>query len=180
MRKLVIALIIMLSMLSSTVFSFAALEPDPDVTLVNPVNNAIVYSNNLLISVKIQGQKSIRVQVYTEKQMVNGTLSAVNIESLTLSNGAVNKKSFTESLYNTTTYRSKNNLSFYTKQLNDLSPGLYKIKVDTLDSGEKPIYSMERYFVIKEKQEEDTKIFDKPQSGTMQFLQNLLKNIFGN
>lgn len=178
MRKLLVVLTIVLSMLFSTTVASAA--SDPNVILINPAFNSTVYSNNLLISVKLSQPRTIKVSVYEEKQVVNGTLSAVNVSTLTTSNGSINNASFTSVPVTAATFTSKNNLSFYTKQVNNLKPGLYRIQIDTLDGSESVTYTSNSYVAVKEKAEEaEAKIFDTPQSGTMQFLQNLLKTIFG-
>ena len=180
MKKMIVTLMVILSLLFSTVVSYGA--SDPNVVLVNPASNSTVYSNNLLISVKLTQPKTIKVKVFEEKQMVNGTLSAVNISALTSSIGTLNSSSFTSvAKMIPATFTSTNNLSFYTKQINGLDPGLYRIQIDTIDTAGKTIYSTNSYVAVNEKTaEEDADIFETPQSGTMQFLQNLLKNIFGN
>jgi len=178
MRKLIVVLTVVLSLLCSTVVAGAA--ADPNVVLVNPKANSAVTSNNLLISVKITQPKTIRVSVFEEKQIVNGTLSAVNINTLTTTNGSINSASFTPvPAMEPAKFESKNNLSFYTKQIT-VKPGLYLIQIETLNADGKPAYTNNSYVVVKEKtQEAEAKIFETQQSGTMQFLQNLLKNIFG-
>lgn len=180
MKKIIVVLMIVLSLLFSTVISYAG--SDPYVVLVNPASNSTVYSNNLLISVKITQPKTIKVKIYEEKQLVNGTLSAVNISALTTSNGTVNSTTFKSfPIIEPAKFVSTNNLSFYTKQITVPEPGLYRIQIDTLDGTGRAVYSRNSYVAVKEKAAEaDAKIFDTPQSGTMQFLQNLLKNIFGN
>ncbi|HZK88256.1 MAG TPA: hypothetical protein VFC27_03795, partial [Anaerovoracaceae bacterium] len=67
------------------------------------------------------------------------------------------------------------------KRFEKVSPGTYKIRVETLLNGQ-VIYSSESLVMMKEKVVEttDTKIFSVYQSGATQFLQNLLKSIFGN
>ena len=179
MRKLIVVLTVVLSLLCSTIVASAA--TDHNVILVNPKSNSTVHSNNLLISVKLTQPKSIKVSVFEEKQVVNGTLSAVNVNTLTTSNGSINNASFTPVAVGVPAkFESKNNLSFYTKQINGLKPGLYRIRIDTLDTSGKEIFTRNSYVVVKEKSEEaEAKIFETPQSGTMQFLQNLLKTIFG-
>lgn len=179
MRKLIVVLTVILALLCGTVSVSAA--TDPNVILVNPASNSTTSSNNLLISVKLTQPKTIKVSVFEEKQVVNGTLSAVNVNTLTTSNGSINSTSFTSVAVGTPAkFESKNNLSFYTKQINGLKPGLYRIRIDTLDAAGKEIFTRNSYVVVKEKTEEaEAKIFETPQSGTMQFLQNLLKTIFG-
>lgn len=158
MKKMVTVLTVVLVLLCSTVFSSAA--ANPNVVLVNPAANSVVYSSNLLISVKLTQPITIRVTVYEDKTL--------------------NDSSFTPVLAHAfPAFSSNNNLSFYTQQVNGLKPGLYKIQVDTLDAAGKPVYTNSSQVIIREKTEADTKILDTPQSGTMQFLQNLLQTIFG-
>lgn len=177
MKKMVAVLVVVLSLLCSTVFSSAA--SDPAVILVNPANYSTVSSNSLLISVKITAPKKIRVTVFEEQQLVSGTYSAVNVNALTTGNvDTANLKPV--AIMGPEEFTSTNNLSFYTKQINGRSPGLYMIRVESYDSAGRIAYKNESYVAIKEKAaDKDAKIFDTPQSGTMQFLQNLLKTIFG-
>ena len=164
MKKYIITLVIILTMMCSTVFA-----------------NSTIYSNNLLISVKMTQPKSITVKVYEEKQMVNGSLSSININTLANSKTSMNKSSFTPVLITTENFSSTKNLSFYTRQINDVNPGLYLIEIDTKDANGKVIYSNNSYFAVKEKAAAvEPNIFETPQSGTLQFLQGLLKTIFGN
>jgi hypothetical protein len=178
MKKLIIVLTVVFTLLCSTMISSAA--EDPSVVLVNPGPNSTVYSSNLLISVKLTEPRTIKVKVYEEQQMVNGTLAAINLNTLTTANGTINAEGFTSVVVSAPDpFTSNNNLSFYTKQVS-LKPGLYKIQIDTLDAEGKAIYSDSSYVIVKEKPAvSEEKIFETPQSGTMQFLQNLLKTIFG-
>lgn len=179
MKKVITVLVFVLSLLCGTVVSDAA--ADPNVVLVNPVPNSTVYSNNLLISVKLTEPKKIQVTVFEEKQIVNGTYAAVNVNTLTTTNGTINTAGLTSVVVAPpATFTSNNNLSFYTKQVNGLAPGLYRIRIETLGAAGEAVYTNNSYVAVKEKPAEDAKILETPQSGTMQFLQNLLKTIFGN
>ena len=79
------------------------------------------------------------------------------------------------------TFTCTNTLSFYTKQINNVTPGLYKVKVDTINEAGEVLYSIETLVVVKgvASEAEKTDLFESNQSGISQFLQNLLKNIFG-
>jgi len=178
MKKCLIALVIILSMLCSTISASAV--PDSNVVLVNPVSNSTIHSNNLLISVKVTEPKKIIVTVTEEKQMINGTRSAVNVDVSVVSMNKSNLESVP--VMKPVTFTCTNNLSFYTKQLNNLGEGLYKIQIETIDSTGKVLYTNSSYVVVKDKQpvaSENSKIFETPQSGTLQFFQNVLKTIFG-
>ena len=173
-----VVLTIILTLFCGTVSVYAA--KDPNVFLVNPVSNSIVNTNNLLISVKLTEPKKIQVTVLEEMQIVNGTRAAVNLNTLTTTNGSINTANYSEVVVDVALpFTSKNNLSFYTKQVNVPGPGLYKIQIEILDEANKVTATNNSLVIVKEKTTEETKIFDSPQSGTMQFLQNLLKNIFG-
>lgn len=158
MKKMIAVLTIVLTLLCSTVFSSAT--ENPNVVLVNPAANSVVYSSNLLISVKLTQPITIRVIVYEDKTLNDSSFTPVLVKAFPA-------------------FSSNNNLSFYTQQVNGLKPGLYKIQVDTLDAAYRPVHTNSSQVIIREKTEADTKILDTPQSGTMQFLQNLLKTIFG-
>lgn len=177
-KRMTIIFLLVIALFCTPLVSSAA--GDPSVTLVNPASNSTVYSSNILLSIKLTQPKTIKVSVFEEKQRINGTLSSVNINSLATSNGNVNKASFiSQPIGVPSNFTSSNNLSFYTKQINGLKPGLYRIRIDTLDSSGNRTYTRDSYVAVKEKAEE-AKLFNSRQSGTMQFLQNLLKNIFGN
>lgn len=179
-KRITIIFILVIALFCIPFVSFAA--EDPSVTLVNPASNSTVYSSNILISVKITQPKTIQVSIFEEKQMINGTLSPVNINALATSNAALNNSNFiSQSVGTPVSFTSSNTLSFFTKQINGLKPGLYRIRIDSIDNSGNITHTKDSYVAVKEKAEEaDTNIFNTRQSGTMQFLQNLLKNIFGN
>ena len=197
-----IAIMLVVMMMFSTVFASAA--SDPAVTIVSPAVESVVNSDSLLISIKITKPETIKVSVFEEKQLVGEELKSVdvnNIETLEAAttatsssvsvDGAVTTTSVTASGVTTKfvseevmvpeTFTSTNTLSFYTKQLNNVTPGLYKVKVDTIDAEGKVLYSTENLVVVKgvASEAEKTDLFENTQSGISQFLQNLLKSIFG-
>ena len=197
-----IAIMLVVMMMFSTVFASAA--SDTAVTIVSPAVESVVNSDSLLISIKITKPETIKVSVFEEKQLVGEELKSVdvnNIETLEAAttatassvsvDGAVTTTSVTASGVTTKfvseevmvpeTFTSTNTLSFYTKQLNNVTPGLYKVKVDTIDAEGKALYSTENLVVVKgvASEAEKTDLFETNQSGISQFLQNLLKSIFG-
>lgn len=184
MKKYIIAVLLIAMMLLSTVVSFAA--SDPSVVLVNPTVGSTIYSTNLLISVKVTQPKTIRVTVTEEKKKVNDNYYSTTIEEIQKAEQAMvaGKPASTFvriAVEEADTYVSQNYLSFYTKRFEKVSPGTYRIRVETLLDGQ-VIYSSESLVMMKEKPVETTaaKIFSSSQSGATQFLQNLLKSIFGN
>jgi len=184
MRKYMIAVLLIVMMLLSTVVSFAA--SDSTVTIVNPTAGSTIYSTNLLVSVKVAQPKTIRVKVTEEKKKINDNYYSTTIDEIQKAEQAreAGKPASTFvsiTLEEADTYVSQNYLSFYTKRFEKVTPGTYRIRVETLLNGQ-VIYSSESLVMMKEKPVETTtaKIFSSYQSGATQFLQNLLKSIFGN
>lgn len=70
-------------------------------------------------------------------------------------------------------------IGFYTKKLINVTPGLYKVKVETLGSKNEVTETVVSFAAVKEKKEEKQGIFGRGvTSGALQFLQNLLRNLF--
>lgn len=200
-RCKLIAVMLIVIMMFSTVFASAA--SDPNVIIVSPAVDTVVNSDSLLISIKITKPETIKVSVFEEKQLFGEELKSVdvnNIETLEAATTAtassvtvdgavttsvtasgVTTKFVSEEIMAPETFTTTNTLSFYTKQLNDVTPGLYKVKVDTIDAEGKVLYSTENLVVVKgvANETEKTDLFETNQSGISQFLQNLLKSIFG-
>lgn len=183
-KHLITGMLVAVIMLLSTVVSFAT--SDSAVTIVNPTASGTIYSTNLLISIKVTQPKTIRVKVTEEKKKVNDILYSTTIDEIEKAEQAraAGKPAATfvsVPIAEPDTYTSVNSLSFYTKKFEKVTPGAFKIRVDTI-SGGVVTHSSESLVMMKEKEEEttDAKIFSTSQSGATQFLQNLLKTIFGN
>ena len=77
------------------------------------------------------------------------------------------------------TYSSDKNLSYYTKQMSGLEPGVYCIDVSTL-SGGKAIYSSELYIKIEKKTADSVKVdVFNSHNTTSSFWSSLLKKLLG-
>lgn len=178
MRKYLAVIIVVLSLLLSSVVSYAT--PNPSVVIVNPVTSSTTYTNNILISIKITEPTTIRVGVYELKQEVNGVLTSITDTSTEINLNSENVKRV--SVLPPANYSCSNSLSFFTKQVNEVTPGVYSIDVDTIDSKGTKLYTNNSVVMVKEKTESgEEKVFDAPQqTGTMQLLQNWIKAIFGN
>lgn len=184
MRKYLITGMIIITMMFSTVVSFAT--QDPAVTIVNPTVSSTIYSTNLLISIKMTQPKTIRVKVTEEKKKVNDVLYSTTIEEITKAEAAREAGKAAATIVSipigdADTYVSANSLSFYTKKFEKVTPGAFRIRVETISGGQ-VTHASESLVMMKEKPLEttDAKIFTTSQSGATQFLQNLLKTIFGN
>ncbi|QIB67908.1 hypothetical protein Ami103574_00660 [Aminipila butyrica] len=177
MKKCLLVFLLVLSLVfGSVAMSFGAV--DQDVTVVNPVNGSAITSSSLLVSIKLTQPKTIKVSVY-EVRRVSGDSSVALGES---DMKAINQGTYQDGgsltyvpLVAGESFTSTNNLSFYTKNLENRSPGVYYIKVDTVYQN-KAVYSRKCYVTIKNK--EESKLLDSSQSGTATFLQNLIKSIF--
>ena len=177
MKKCLIALIVLIVFVFGTVFASAA---DADVTIISPTET--VSGNNLLISVRVTAPKTIKVYAYEEKQKVGDTYVSIDPEvarDKDLSNITI--KSI--SLMTPETVTVTGNLHFYSKKLENLNPGLYRIKVETLNSnGEAVAYTTARTVVMPKSLDTESgkAIFQTQNQGALQWVQNLLKSIFKN
>ena len=173
MKKIVIAILLILMMLFGASGACFAAEADPNLTIVNPVADTPVNSTSLLISVKITKPETIRTTVLKE---------TVTTQSVTAADGTARETRvvtwnpvFTSENFTTTT-----NLSFYTKKLENVANGNYIVRVDTIGSDGKVLYQTSRSVTVEEKTS-DAEVFSNSSSGTVNnFLQSLLKSIFGN
>jgi len=182
MKKYLISLILIIVMLVSTSVAFA--ETDPNVVVVNPEQYSTVYSDSLLVSVKILEPKTIKVAFYEEKQIINDIAVSINVNSIEEKADLLDLENLTsEIVYEKETFVSTSMLSFYTKRVEDITPGLYKVKVDTVDTLGKVLFTSSTYVIVKDKSLEPAaavSLFEAPQLTTMQIVQNFFKSIFGN
>ncbi|MCL1982085.1 MAG: hypothetical protein FWG53_03195 [Clostridiales bacterium] len=177
MRKYGAALAVVLSLLLSTQAVHAA--PNPNITIVNPVSGSTIYSDNLLVSVKIATASAIKVSVTQEYKVVNGENTTVTLEEYQ----KTDKSELASVAFGTTeSFVSTNALSFYTKKVENVKPGVYKITVRTVDAEDKVIFTNSNPVEIKAKEESagDSAAAESPASGPAQFLKGLLKIIFNN
>lgn len=175
MRRSILAIAILALLLFSTVFASAA--SDPAVTIVSPGES--VYGSSLLVSVKMTAPKTIKVFVYEEKEKVGDTLVSIDTATVTTLEDKVLQS---VSILTPETYTGSGSLQFYNKQITDLKPGIYRIKVDTLDSNGIATASSSVRVALMEAPAAGTgtTIFQTQSSGALQWVQNLLKTLFGN
>ena len=190
---LIVALVFLVALTPSIDKSYGA--EDPAVTVVNPINNTTVYANSILISIKLTAPETIKINLY--KQVKNdaagnpvplsfGEWDKIQDELKAIASGsAVTTSPSIQVLQGwvmeTVTFTSTGDLAFFTKKVENLGSGVYKIKIDTLDKDEKIIYSQDQIVFVKEKAAQPVKpsVFENSQPGTVSFLQNLLRSIFG-
>ncbi len=182
MKKYVIAIVMMMIMMISTTVAFA--DTDPNVVVVNPEQYGTIYSDNLLVSVKILEPKTIKVSFYEEKQIKNDVAVSINVNKIEEKSDLEELTNLTSELvYDRETFVSTSKLSFYTKRVEGITPGLYRIRVDTVNNSGKVLFTSNTHLIVKDKSQEpaaEASRFDTPQLTTMQIVQNFFKNIFGN
>ena len=177
--------------------------------IVSPASNTIIYSDSLLVSVKVTEPQTVRITAYEEKQASGDSLVSANVSAITesdlaiiasattegtaaegsadiattasasLSDGSTVKSYTSVAMGDTASYTCNSSLGFYTKQINDVTPGLYRIQVETVDSEGGVTEVVQSMVAVKAKPVEvKSDIFQAPQTGALQFLQTLLRNIF--
>jgi hypothetical protein len=181
MRKLLLAIA---TLCVFCVFASASLAAaDPAVTLVNPSENEPIVTNNFLISVKTtQVGRILRINAYEVQQKSGTAWVLVKTEELEEFD---KKKDDDEkrlvSIMDEEIFESKGAVSFFTHKVEDIAPGVYLIRIDTLDTADAEgvvLYSKEYRILVKEQTEEEAKVFETQKSGASQFLQRLLSKIF--
>lgn len=178
MKKVLIFVLVTSMMLLNLGFVFAT--SDPDVTIVSPGQN--VSGNSLLVSVKLTAPKTIKVNVYEEKEKVGDQLISVNTAGLS-SKDFSGKTFYSVAIMPSETFESTDDLQFYNKQFNDISPGVYRIKVEVLDKDSAVTDSSSLRTIVTAKENEAGKaneIFQPQQTGALQWVQNFFKSIFKN
>lgn len=117
---------------------------------------------------------------------VNGTLAAITYDDFEKAKkdkeeGKEPQKFTGVSIITPENFVTSNDLSFYTKKLENVVPGVYLIKIETLDAENKVTHTNSSYVIVKDKSElEEEAKKEAVQPGAAQFIQNLLKSIFGN
>lgn len=175
MKNRILMILLALSLVFSSI-SFAFGAVDPNATLVNPVNNSSITSNNLLVSVKVTQPKNIKVSVY-EMKKYGSSLGESDMRAIC--SGSYDTSGVTYTTVSSENFSTNSKLSFYTKKLENVNTGVYLVRVDTI-SQDKVVYSSRSYVTVKSKGASEKGLFDSAQSGTAAFLQSLIKSIFGN
>lgn len=186
MKKTVMLLFVIATLLCGTVFSFAG------VSLISPTAEATVNGDSLLISVKITEPTTVRVSMDAQMQAgkgfeKDGSRKLVAITDFDAEKLAkLNKRDlisvpFMEPEEVTDT----KNLWFYSKRVSDVEPGLYKVTVETLNKSGKVVDTVSTLVFVNEKEgktaSETGVTFESNAGGKgLQWLRNLIKTLFGN
>ena len=181
MRKIlsILVVFVLVVLQASAVF---AVQQNPHVTIVNPADGHTLYADNLLVSVKLTQPATIEVSVLRLWKAVGGTNEPITLEEYQSAQSADSRVEIVRTEFaKMDAFTSVNHLSFYTKRIENVTPGVYEILVGTLDAEGGVIGVNASVVDIKAKEENpvDATPSTAPQSGPSQFLKNLLKSIFG-
>jgi len=173
--------VVMLFMSTAAIFATETQNPTPNpyVTIVNPVSGSVVYSDNLLVSVKMTAPVTIRVSVTQEFVVVNGEDRSLN---LTEHLAAAGNQIRSVAVGTADDFTNVNNLSFFTRRVEDVTPGIYRITVETINQNGEVIHTNSSPVEVRAPETNATNAAPttSQSSGTAQFLRNVLRAIFGN
>ena len=173
MKRIVAIFLVAVIMIFGACGTVFVAEADPNITIVNPVADTPVNSTSLLISVKIMRPQTIKTTVLKETVTTQSTVAADGTVSET-------RTVTWNSVFESENFTTTTNLSFYTKKLENVAQGNYIVRVDTIGSDGKVLYQTSRSVTVAEK-ESEAEVFSSNSSGAVNnFLQSLLKSIFGN
>lgn len=156
-RKALIALAVVVCLIFSTLPAFAAtsLSKDPNIVVVSPTKNAVMKTGTVLVSVKMTAPRTIRMSLYEETKSGR-------------------------SLIRTEKYSSSRSLSYYTRQLTGLDPGVYCVNISTLNSAGSAIYASEIYVKVQKRTSDTVKVdVFNSQNSLSSFWATLLKKLLG-
>ena len=183
----IVSLILVFAMLSTgIVFADAA-------AIVSPAANSIVYTDSLLVSVKVTELKTIRVSVYAEKVVSGDKLVNADVSKFTEADlkAAAGSGKYTDVLLGeAATYTNTVEIGFYTKKI-AVTPGLYKVKAETLETvmewPEGATEPVEKIIVTETKNslvavkkkpvEEKPQVFQNNSTGAVTFIRKILKGL---
>jgi len=189
-------------MLCSQVFAAV-----PNANIVSPVANSIVESDDLSVYVKVLNKKKLCVSVFEEMELI-GTKVSEGIEEEILR--SIDVLNFTEDMLKLianeffenksiefgtgeskhvlrqvmidckSSFTPKNSISYFTKTIENLKPGLYMIQLDVLGDDSKVEESYSSFIALKEKASESESKEEVPvesKTSLVQVLSDLLKSL---
>ena len=185
-RRIASLILVFAMLATSFVFADAA-------AIVSPAANSIVYTDSLLVSVKVTELKIIRVSVYAEKIYSGDKLVTPDVSKFTEADlkAAAGSGKYTDVLLGeAATYTNTVEIGFYTKQIS-VTPGLYKVKAETLETvmewPEGATEPVEKVIVIETKSslvavkkkpvEEKPQVFQNNSTGAVTFIRKILKGL---
>lgn len=202
-KRIIAGIVIAMLMCSSFVFAGAAAIVSPVANTIVYSDSFLVsvkIAEPKTVRVSIYEQKELINEQLTSVNVVNmstedlaiiaqgpspaitGEATATEVEVASVASLSTNipvKNYISVALAEPATYTCTGALGFYTKQIDNVKPGLYKIEVQTLNAAGEATETTDSFVAVKVKPAaEKINIFETPQTGALQFLQTLLKNIF--
>lgn len=186
-RRIVLLLLVFAVLSTSLVFAEAP-------AIVSPAANSIVYTDSLLVSVKVTELKTVRVSVFAEKVVSGDKLVTPDVSKFTEADlkAAAGSASYTDVLLgDAALYTNTVDIGFYTKQI-AVTPGLYKVTAETLETvmewpegAEAPVEktivteTVSSLVAVKKKPvEEQSQVFQNNSTGAVTFIRKILKGLF--
>ncbi len=193
MKRFITYILILCIVMTTTIASYANDDIQnqkevPEIEIISPSDD-IIYSNYLLISVKIRNEKTFQVTLYANDtnegvddirvQPIIST-GAITVTDSTEENDLLNKEIF----YGPVEVKTTGAFSFYTIELENLLPGKYQILIEEVSEDASKI-SILRGFEIKKTSERPKElaqpnIFTDRPSNRVEVLESFIKSIFGN
>ncbi|MBE6020165.1 MAG: hypothetical protein IJC41_00335 [Firmicutes bacterium] len=172
MRKFISVLIALILCISSSVMVFGQNSLD-DYSIISPYTSdeGVAYGDNLLISVKVDAGTALSFTVLSYPNYTSAdSLSMVPAISFTVE----------EPVGISENYEKRDRIGFYTRQLNDIEPGLYALRVDSLDGNGNITDTYSKYFIVKPNASKTTTtIYESQPSNKVLFFQSVFKSLFG-
>ena len=172
-KKKILALVLALVLcFSATSFIFAA--EDDSYTVISPQTSesGITYCDNLLISVKTTDNTALRFTLYSYPNYTK--VSSLDLVPASVFNV---RSQFGAS----EDFAGGEGVSFYTRQVNDIEPGMYGLKIEKFDQENNVVSVNQKYFIVESSSSKDSAaIYDSQTSvGRVMFFQNVFRNLFG-
>lgn len=203
----IISFILIICMLAS-MCAFAA---TPKASIISPINNSVVSDDKLLVSVKVSDKKKISVQLFEEKVLV-GTkydeeqkidvpiLKAIDVSDFTenilkgiseeyaekkvliIGEGDSKQELRAVAVTEAATYTATGEVGYFSKQIEKLNPGLYRVQVNVLGKEDVVEESYDSFVALQKKQDAEEKTTDVVPVETVkisivQFIARLLKSL---
>ena len=179
--KIISCALLIIAMTFDTVFAAAS--------LVSPSAESIVDAGNILISVRLEECSTIKLNIYEEKIAPKEGVELKDADSVDTSKFteedlkkiSEETEDYKELLVSESGYTSDKSIEFYTKELKDVAPGLYRIEIETLDGNGKISETINSYIAVCEKKEKEVDqavLVSTEKKGLLQSIKDLIKSIF--
>ena len=172
-KKTLLALVLALLLcLSSATVIFAADDDAYSVISPQTSETGITYCDNLLISVKSTENTALRFTLYSYPNYTKvSSLDLVPASVFNVRSQAGPSEDFT----------GGEGVSFYTRQVNDIQPGMYGLKIEKFDEEGNVASVNQKYFIIESSSSKDSAAIYESQSSAsrVMFIQNVFRSLFG-